>query len=196
MSIEQSTFPTEFKRARVTHLYKKGSKLEQGNYRPVSILCCLSKIIERVVYEQIENYLSSHNILYEFQSGFIKAHSCLLYLMDQIKEEVNEGKYCGMVMLDLQKAFDTVNHTILLAKLRALGFNNTSLQWIQSYLEGREQVVDVNGIISNPLPLSCGVPQGSILGPLFFLLYINDMETACTCNLYLYADDSALLVSH
>ena len=95
-----------------------------------------------------------------------------------------------------QKAFDTVNHTILLAKLRALGFNNTSLQWVQSYLEGREQVVDANGIVSNPLPLSCGVPQGSILGPLFFLFYINDMESACTCNLYLYADDSALLVSH
>lgn len=199
LSIEQSTFPVDFKRARVIPLYKKGSKLEQGNYRPVSILCCISKIIEKVVFEQVDSYLTTHNLLYEFQSGFRKSYStdtCLLYLTDFIKKEIDEGNYCGMILLDLQKAFDTVNHDILLNKLMAMGFNKASIQWIQSYLGGRDQVVDVSGTLSKPLSLSCGVPQGSILGPLFFLLYINDMKAACDCNLLLYADDSALVVSH
>ena len=98
-------------------------------------------------------------------------------------------------MLDLQKVFDTVNHSILLNKLRAIGFDSTSLNWMKSYLEGREQVVDLNGTMSSPLPVSCGVPQGSILGPLLFLLYINDMNAACNCKLFLFADDSALLIS-
>ena len=184
--------------ARVIPLFKKGNKLDTGNYRPVSILCSTSKIIERLIYEQISKYLYEHNLLFEFQSGFRTSHStdtCLLYLTDYIKQEVDSGKYCGMVMLDLQKAFDTVNHSILLEKLRAIGFDNTSLGWMSSYLEGREQRVDINGTLSSPLPVSCGVPQGSILGPLLFLLYINDMQAACSCKLFLFADDSALLIS-
>lgn len=199
LSITQGHFPREFKLAKVTPLYKKGSKLEPGNYRPVSILCSISKVIEKVIFDQIDSYLSSHNLLYEFQSGFRKSHStdsCLLYLNDFIRQEVDSGKYCGMVMLDLQKAFDTVNHNILLYKLGALGFSSTSLKWVGSYLGSREQVTDVNGTLSSSLPLRCGVPQGSILGPLFFLVYVNDMKSACDCNLFLFADDSALLVSH
>ena len=101
-----------------------------------------------------------------------------------------------MVMLDLQKAFDTVQHDILLQKLRALGFDSASVQWIRSYLENRLQMVDINGTLSSLLPLKCGVPQGSILGPLLFLIYVNDMKSACDCNLFLFADDAALLVSH
>ena len=98
-------------------------------------------------------------------------------------------------MLDLQKAFDTINHSILLGKLKAIGFDSTAIDWMKSYLEAREQVVDINGTMSSPLPVNCGVPQGSILGPLLFLLYINDMNAACNCKLFLFADDSALLIS-
>ena len=136
--------------------------------------------------------------MYEFQSSLRTNHStdtCLLYLTDHIKQEVDASKYCGMVMLDLQKAFDTVNHSILLDKLKAIGFDKTATSWMQSYLEGRKQVVEVNGTLSPPLPVSCGVPQGSILGPLLFLIYVNDMSSACDCELFLFADDSALLVS-
>ena len=106
--------------------------------------------------------------MYQFQSGFRTNHStdtCLLYLTDRIKYEVDAGKYCGMIMLDLQKAFDTVNHSILIEKLKAIGFDKSSTSWMRSYLEGRKQVVEVNASLSPPLPVSCGVPQGSILGP-------------------------------
>ena len=198
LSISQCHVPQEFKLARITPLYKKGNKLDPGNYRPVSILCSISKVIERLIYEQIDNYLSNHELLFEFQSGFRKSHStdtCLLYLTDYIRREVDMGKYCGMVMLDLQKAFDTVNHSILLNKLRAIGFDSAATNWMKSYLEDREQVVEVNGSLSSPLKVNCGVPQGSILGPLLFLIYINDMKSACNGNLFLFADDSAILAS-
>jgi hypothetical protein len=101
-----------------------------------------------------------------------------------------------MVVLDLQKAFDTVNHAILLGKLRALGMTDSSIRWFESYLTGRTQVVDVDGVHSGPKEITCGVPQGSILGPLLFLVYVNDMVAVVDCKLLLYADDSALMVSH
>ncbi|XP_061773774.1 probable RNA-directed DNA polymerase from transposon BS isoform X1 [Nerophis ophidion] len=198
LSIKQGQVPKDFKIARVTPLYKKGSKLEPGNYRPVSILSSISKVMEKIVYEQVDRYLATNKLMYKFQSGFRTNHStdtCLLYLTDHIKHEVDAGKYCGMVMLDIQKAFDTVNHAILFDKLRAIGFDETSSSWMQSYLEGRKQVVEVNSTMSPPLSVSCGVPQGSILGPLLFLIYVNDMPSACHCELFLFADDSALLVS-
>ena len=199
MSISQGVFPNDFKLARVIPLYKKGNKLDPGNYRPVSILSTVSKVIERIIFDQINEYMVTNNLLYDFQSGFRTSHStdtCLLYLTDLIKTEVDNGKYCGMVLLDLQKAFDTVNHNILLFKLKAMGFGSASLRWMRSYLGGRKQVVEVNGTLSTPLQPTCGVPQGSILGPLLFLVYINDMKSACDCNLFLFADDAALLVSH
>ncbi|KAJ3587836.1 hypothetical protein NHX12_011431 [Muraenolepis orangiensis] len=159
LSIRQGHVPQEFKLVRVVPLYKKGSKLDPGNYRPVSILCSISKVIERLIYEKVNTYLLNHKLLFKFQSGFRRSHStdtCLLYLTDYIRCEVDAGKYCGMVMLDLQKAFNTVNHSILLNKLRAIGFDSLSVNWVRSYLEGREQVVEVNGTLSTSLPVECG----------------------------------------
>ena len=136
--------------------------------------------------------------MYELQSGFRSTYStntCLMYLYDYIRQECDKGNFTGMVLLDLQKAFDTVNHYILLYKLTALGMNGESAEWFRSYLSGRKQVVDVNGTISVGRIVTCGVPQGSILGPLLFLFYVNDMSATVRCKLLLYADDSALLVS-
>ena len=139
-----------------------------------------------------------NDLFYDLQSGFRKSYStdtCLINLTDHIKDEIDNGNLCGMAMLDLQKAFDTVNYDILLFKLKALGFKDDVIKWMSSYLTRREQMVNVNGVESDPAGITCGVPQGSILGPLLFLLYVNDMKAAVNCELLLYADDSALLVS-
>ena len=143
-------------------------------------------------------YLNDHSIIFENQSGFRSCYStdtALISLADKIKCNNDNGLYTGMVLLDLQKAFDTVDHDILLSKLKAVGANGNVIKWFDSYLSGRNQVVDVNGVFSPPHSITCGVPQGSILGPLLFILYVNDMYSAVNCDLILYADDSALIVS-
>ena len=145
----------------------------------------------------MDEYLKKRKILFEHQSGFrggFSTDTCLIGMDSFIRSEMGKGNMVGMVLIDLQKAFDTVDHAILLDKLRAIGVSSTS--WFQSYLSDRRQCVEVNGTRSNFLPINCGVPQGSILGPQLFLIYINDMVTSVDCRLSLYADDSALLFSH
>ena len=137
LSIETGVVPDELKSAVVKPLFKKGSRLEAGNYRPVSILCIISKILERAVYVQLYEYFTNNHLFYEFQSGFRKSYStdtCLINLMDHIRNLTNKGQYVGMVLLDLQKAFDTVDHEILCNKLEAMGINFT--KWFKSYLGG------------------------------------------------------------
>ena len=197
LSITTETVPSSFKEAKVIPLFKKGSTLDPGNYRPVSILNVLSKILERAVHSQLSSYLEKRGLLFENQSGFrggYSTDSCLIGLTDFIKGEIAKGNMVGMVLIDLQKAFDTVDHAILSEKLKSIGVSSTA--WFDSYLENRRQCVEVSGTRSEFLPVTCGVPQGSILGPLLFLIYINDMNISLTCKLSLYADDSALLFSH
>ena len=155
-------------------------------------------MFERIIYDQLSEYLKSKNLIYDLQSGFrpgFSTDTTLTYLTDYIRKEMDRGSLTGMVMLDLQKAFDTVDHSILLSKLTAIGLDPTSVSWLESYLSDRSQSVDVGGTRSDPKPISCGVPQGSILGPLLFLIYVNDMQASVKCKLLLYTDDSALLVS-
>lgn len=152
-------------------------------------------------YDSITKLFSMHHdfLFKPIKLKLRKSYSmdtCLLYLTDTIRREIDEGNLCGMVLLDLQKAFDTVNHHILLSKMKALGMDPLGVKWLASYLTDRDQRVEVNGTMSEAKPIGCGVPQGSILGPLLFLLYINDMRDACSCKLFLYADDSALLIAH
>ena len=141
----------------------------------------------------------NNNLLYEFLSGFgskFSTDTCLSYLTDFIKHEISKGLYTDMIMLDLQKAFDTVGHLILCEKLRAMGVG--SVDWFMSYLSGRYQFVQVNGNLSDSSPITCGDPLGSILCPLLFLCYVKDMTIGISpeCKLLLYADDSAILFSH
>ena len=171
------------------------SSLEVGNYRPISVLPCVSKILEKCVYNQLQKYLLDNNIIYDYQSGFRPQHStdtCLIYLTDWIKTEISKGKYVGMLLLDVQKAFDCVNHEILLKKLKAIGIDPT---WFSSYLSNRKQCVMINGVVSGARDITCGVPQGGLLAPLLYLCYNNDMEISVDSKLLLYADDSVLLVS-
>ena len=197
ISILTETVPESFKEARVVPLFKKGSKLDPGNYRPMSILNVLSKVLERAVHTQLSQYLEKRDLLFLNQSGFrggFSTDTSLIGLSDFVKKEIGKGNFVGMVLIDLQKAFDTVDHGILIEKLRAMGVDN--IDWFRSYLSDRRQCVDIAGYMSDFLPISCGVPHGSILGPLLFLFYINDMSLSLNCMLSLYADDSALLLSH
>ena len=177
---------------------KKGDSNYEGNYRPISILPVISKILEKSVYTQLYTYLKNHSLLYENQSGFRTGYStdtALIYLSDLIRTNMDQGLITGMILLDLQKAFDTVNHQILLDKLKCIGATQNCTNWFDSYLTNRNQQVDLGGNMSEPLTITCGVPQGSILGPLLFLLYVNDMSLATQEKLMLYADDSGIIVS-
>ena len=145
------------------------------------------------------NYLTENSILYRHQSGFRKNHSTdtsLAYLTDKILTGFDSGPLTGMILIDLQKAFDTINHNILLRKMSALRFSDRSINWFQSYLSNRSFRVNVQAKYSCIAKIDCGVPQGSILGPLLFLLYVNDIKQAVDCDLLLYADDSCLVYQH
>ena len=154
-------------------IHKKGRKTDPSMYRPISILSTISKVIEKVIHDQVFTYLKTNGLMYEFQSGFRQSYStntCLIHLTDYIKLQSDKGNLTGMVLLDLQKAFDTVDHCILINKLQALGFDTCSREWFRSYLTNRKQLVDIAGTLSPFQNVTCGVPQGSILGPLLFLV--------------------------
>ena len=196
LSIATSIFPERCKIAKLKPLYKKGPKTEPKNYRPISLLPLISKIIEKVIHNQTQEYLDKYEVLYRYQSGFRVNHSTntsLSYLNDKILKGLDKGSLTGMILIDLQKAFDTIDHEILLKKMIYIGFSKSVIHWFKSYLQNRTFVVNVGKEYSTCGEVNCGVPQGSILGPLLFLLYINDMSQAVECELLLYADDSCLI---
>ena len=196
LSISLSLFPDDCKIAKLKPLYKKEAKTKPKNYQPISLLPLLSKIIKRIIHNQTQEFLDKNSILYKYQCGFRKHHStdtCLPYLTDKVKIGFEEGLLTGMVLIDLQKAFDTIDHSILLEKMCCLGFAGKTIEWYTSYLTNRSFIVNVGKEFSCPSKLSCGVPQGSILGTLLFLLYINDMPQAVNSELLLYANDTCLI---
>ena len=147
-----------------------------NNYRPVSLLCVLSKVYEKIMYNRLKAFLENFDILFENQFGFRKLHSsymALMVLTDKLIRSLENGEFVIGVYLEFSKAFDTVDHEILLSKLSHYGIRGNCLNWFQSYLSNRKQFVTYNGVSSPVNRITCGVPQGSILGPLLFLLYIN-----------------------
>ena len=168
-------FPSKLKLAKVIPLYKKDDEKQFGNYRPISLLSSISKTFERVAFDQLYDYLSLHGLLFDSQYGFRKHHStemAALELTDRIRHEIDQKKIPFSVFLDLSKAFDTLNHSILLTKLKYYGIKDTPLDWFRSYLTQRLQYVEYDGIPSSTREIETGVPQGSILDPLLFIIYI------------------------
>ena len=200
-SLTTGIFPNDWKVARVTPIYKDDIKTNPNNYRPISVLPIVSKLIERIVFNQLYAFLMRHDLLADAQSGFRPCHSTLTALLGITNDwfsNMENGLLNGVLFLDLKKAFDTVDHEILLKKLNFYGVDSISLKWFQSYLTDRKQRTYVNGSLSDYGFTVCGVPQGSILGPLLFLIYINDLPASGLSSIpRLYADDTCLtLTSH
>jgi hypothetical protein len=195
-SMEQGVFPNEMKLAKVIPLYKGGAMAEFNNYRPVSVLPTLSKVFEKVMYTRISEFLNETKSLFEYQFGFRKSYSSympMMILTDKLYKYLDEGKSAIGVFLDFSKAFDTVNHSILIEKLFHYGIRGNALEWLKSYLCNRSQFVVYNGYQSSVKIIDTGVPQGSILGPLLFLIYINDLINVCKYSTpLLFADDTNL----
>ena len=168
-----------------------------NNYRPISIIPTVGKIPERLVYKQSSSYLKKYNILTDAQSGFRAGHStvtCMISFLDKIYTSIDNGEAVGVLFVDLSKAFDSIDLSIVTDKLVKLGFRRGPVKWFESYLENHEQVTKVNYSISSPLKIECGVPQGSILGPLLFICYTNDLPSHLKhTNALIYADDTAIL---
>ena len=171
-----------------------------SNYRPISVLPIFSKIFEKVVYNRLITYFNKYDILFKNQYGFRKGHSTSLalhHLFDNITKAIDQKEYTIAVFIDLSNAFDMVNHEILINKLKHYGIRGLSLDWIKSYFGNRQQYVEYNGAYSSYNSIKCGVPQGSILGPLLFLIYINDLCNASNIvELILFADDTNIFFSH
>ena len=198
LSFCTGTFPTKLKIAKVIPVFKKDSLLNCSNYRPISLLSNIDKIFEKLMYTRVIDFLEKSRSIYPLQFGFRKHHStndALLNITENIRSSLDKGQFACGIFVDLQKAFDTVDHAILLKKLEHYGIRGIGNSWFKSYLTNRSQYVSISGFDSRLNHILHGVPQGSVLGPLLFLLYINDLHNAIKyCMVHHFADDTNLLI--
>ena len=191
----KSIVPFEWKEANIIPLFKNGSRNKSENYRPVSLTSVICKLLERLIKDHMVEFLVKHTLLNSSQHGFLKARSCLtnmLCFLEEITKWIDVGSPVDIIYLDFQKAFDKVPHQRLLLKLKAHGIGDSITDWIEQWLTDRRQRVVVDGEVSNWKSVLSGVPQGSVLGPILFLIYINDLDDSITSNVLKFADDTKL----
>ena len=197
LSLQQQHFPSSWKVANVVPVFKKADPKKVENYRPLSLLSIIGKVFEKCVYKHLHNFIVANNIITPHQSGFTIGDSTvnqLLYLSNEFSKALDDGKEIRVVFFDISKAFDRVWHKGLIYKLQNIGITGSLLLWIENYLFSRKQKVLLNGKESVILSINAGVPQGSILGPLFFLIFINDIVAEVGCSIKLFADDTSIYV--
>ena len=196
MSLEEGVIPLEWKEANIISLFIKGSRNKSENYRPVSLTSVICKQLERLIKDHLVDFLVKNNLINPSQHGFLKARSCLtnmLCFLEDVTKWVNEGSPIDIIYLDLKKAFDNVPHQRLLLKLKTHGLGNGMINWIEKWLIDRRQRVVVDGEVSNGKSVLSGVAQGSVLGPILFLIYINDLDDDITSKVLKFADDTNVL---
>lgn len=198
--LASSVFPTAEKIAKITPIHKGESKQKIGNYRPISVLTCFSKLFELIVHEQVYSYLEANQFLNSSQFGFRKNRStqhAVTILTDHIRRGIDNSILTGAAYIDLSKAFDTVDHGCIISKLKCYGIAGRELSWFESYLFNRKQFVVLDNTKSPMESVLCGVPQGSVLGPLLFVILMNDISSALSdCKILMYADDTVIYTSH
>lgn len=199
-SFKDACVPCKLKTAKVIPIYKKGEHHNPGNYRPISLLSIYNKLLEKLMYRRVLSFLNKHNLIYDYQFGFRKGHSTMMAtaeILENIRDELEKGHFVIGVYLDLSKAFDTVSHEILFSKLQHYGIRGHVLDWFKSYLANRRQLTFCNNTYSKEEAVTTGVPQGSVLGPLLFLIYMNDIHRSVSdTSLRLFADDTNLFLSN
>ena len=200
MSFEQGNYIEALKISKTIPIFKdKGSELDVSNYRPISLLSNINKIFEKLMFARVSDFLNKNDSIFKRQFGFRHNHStihALLDLTEEIRMALDKNDFAVGIFLDFQRAFDTVDHSILLKKLEHYGIRGVANKWFASYLKNRRQFVSINGIVSDTIFMLLGVPQGSILGPLLFLIYINDFHQAVLfSNSRHFADDTNLLLT-
>ena len=194
-SLQLGEMPDEWKLANVTPIFKKGSKSLPSNYRPISLTSVVCKMLETLIREKLVNHLEDNELIRNTQHGFRSKRSCLTNLLDFLHDVFHcydESKAVDVIYLDFQKAFDKVPHKRLLTKLKSHGIDGLVLRWIENWLNNRKQRVVINGKESNWTNVTSGVPQGSVLGPILFLVYINDIDEGLTCIISKFADDTKI----
>ena len=196
-SLQTGTLPTEWLTANVMPVFKKGDKSLAANYRPISLTCILCKVLEHILASNIVKHLDAQEIMYDMQHGFREKRSCetqLVMMIEDLAGNASAGNQTDVILLDFSKAFDKVSHSKLLWKLHQYGIRGKVLGWIQAFLGNRSQQVVIDGEESNSIPVNSGVPQGSVLGPILFLAYINDLPGGIS-QVRLFADDTALYLT-
>ena len=193
--METGTVPNDFKEAYISPIFKKGSRNDPGNYRPVSVTSIPCKILESIIRDSMVNHLDIHKLIAKEQHGFVKGRSCLTNLLetlDDITNSLDEGEGLDMIYLDYRKAFDSVGHKRLVHKIKSYGFGEVFINWITDFLANRKQRVFLRGHLSEQKDVLSGVPQGSVLGPLLFILFVNDLPEIVNGKVKMYADDTKL----